>query len=125
MAFSNFVRPVLPNNRAHLQSIIQECQPIFVLLALEPRGQQSPPTTIELRSLVEGKVHAQDAAMRAHLETLQWNIQDESVLRLVYGDMPLEKVRNFCVFEPLVFYSDTPVPISMFFSYLRLCWNSC
>jgi hypothetical protein len=47
-------------------------------------------------------VHAQDAALRAQLETLQWNIEDESVLRLVYGDTPPEKVRTF-VFVTLYF----------------------
>ena len=67
---------------------------------------------------------SQDAALRTHLETLQWNIEDESVLRLIYGDMPLEKVRNVCVFESLVFSFDMSVPISMFFSFLRLCWNN-
>jgi len=77
-----------------------------------------------LRSLVKDKVLAQDATLRAQLETLQWNIEDESVLRLVFPDVPLEKVRNFCVFEPFVFSSDMPVPISMFFSYLRLCWSN-
>ena len=97
MAFPNlnFARPVLPNNRAYLLSTLQECQPIFVLLALEPRGQQLPPTTVELRDLVHDKVRAQDAALRAHLETLQWNIEDGSVLRLVFRDIPLEKVRTF------------------------------
>ena len=91
----NFARPVLPNNRAYLLSILQECQPIFVLLALEPHDQQLPATTIELRSRVQDKVHTQDAAWRTELETLQWNIEDESVRRLVFGDMPLEKVRTF------------------------------
>ena len=87
---------VLHNNRAYLLSIIEQCHPIFVPLPWEPRGQKLPPTTIELRSLVKDKVHAQDAALRAHLETLQWNVEDESVLRLVFGDTPLEKVRNLC-----------------------------
>ncbi|KIM37236.1 hypothetical protein M413DRAFT_448725 [Hebeloma cylindrosporum] len=82
---------VLPNNRMFLLSIIELCHPILSPLAWEPRGQQLPSTTIELRSLVKDKVHAQDAALRAHLDTLQWNIEDESVLRLLYGDVPLEK----------------------------------
>jgi hypothetical protein len=77
--------------------------PDICSLAWEPRGQQLPATTVELRSLVKDKVHAQDAALRAHLETLQWNIEDESVLRLVYGDMPLEKVRTF-VFLSLSYF---------------------
>ena len=109
MAFPNFARPVLPNNRFYLQLIIDRCQPIFVLLALEPRGQQLPPTTIELRSLVQNKVHAQDAALRAQLETLQWNIEDESVLRLLYGDKPLETVRNFLFLT--LYLLDSSVPI--------------
>jgi len=100
MIFRNIAHPVLPNNRAHLLSIIYHCQPILVLLALEPRGQQLPLTTIELRGLVQNKVHAQDAALRAQLETLQWNIEDESVLRLLYGDKPLETVRT-CLFSTL------------------------
>jgi len=109
MAFPNFARPVLPNNRAYLQLIIVQCQPIFVLLALEPRGQQLPPTTIELRSLVQNKVHAQDSAVRAQLETLQWNIEDESVLRLLYGDKPLETVRTFLSLT--LYLLDLSVPI--------------
>jgi len=97
MAFPNlkFSRPVLPNNRAYLLSIIEACQPIFVLLSLEPRGQQIPQTTFELRSLIKDMVHAQDADVRAQLEKLQWDIRDESILRLLYRDMPLEKVRTF------------------------------
>jgi hypothetical protein len=102
--------------------IIDECHPIFSPLAREPRGQQFPLIPHELHSLVKDKVHAQDTALRAQLETLQWNIEDESVLRLVYGDKPLEQVRNLC-FEPLVFCFDVLVPISMFFSFPRLCWN--
>ena len=67
----NFARPVPPNNwHGDLLRIIEQCQPIFVLLALEPRGQQLPPTTIELRGLVQNKVHAQGAALRTQLETL-------------------------------------------------------
>jgi hypothetical protein len=53
-------------------------------------------------------VHAQDADMRAHLETLQWDIRDESVLRLLYRDMPLEKVRTF-LFSTLYLF-DLSVP---------------
>ena len=105
----NFARPVLLNNRVYLLSIIAQCDPIFTLLALEPRGQQLPQTTIELRSLVEAKVHAQDIALRAHLEKLQWNIQDESVLRLVCGDMPLEKVRIFLFLT--LYFLDFSIPI--------------
>ena len=96
MAFRNFAPPVLPNNRRDLLTIIEQCQPIFVLLALEPRGQQLPPTTIELRGLVQNKVHAQDAALRTKLEQLQWNIDNESVLALLYEEKPpLETVRAF------------------------------
>ena len=98
----NFAPPVLFNNRSYLLSNINLCNPIFEPLACEPHGQQLPATTIELRSLVKDKVHAQDAALRAQLDKLQWNVEDESVLRLLYGDMPLEKVRTF-VFEALYF----------------------
>ena len=96
MAFPNlhFSPSVLFNNRWHFLSLIEQCQPIFEPLACEPRGQQHPATTIELRRLVKDKVHAQDTAFREHLEKLQWNIKDESVRRLVYGDTPLEQVRN-------------------------------
>ena len=100
MAFSKFARLVLPNNRGYLQSILQQCQPIFVLLTLEPRGQHPPPTKIELRSLVQNKVHAQDATLRAQLETLQWNIEDESVLRLLYGDKPLRTFLFLTLYLP-------------------------
>ena len=105
----NLVRSVLPNNRAYLVEIIRACQPIFVLLAWEPRGQQLPPTTFELRSLVKDKVHAQDANVRAQLESSQWNITDEHVLRMLYGDLPLEKVRTF-PFAPL-YLLDLSVPV--------------
>jgi len=105
----NFARSVFPNNRADLHSIIQQWQPIFVLLAWEPRGQQLPTTTFELRSLVHDKVHDQDAALQAQLEKLQWKIEDESVLRLVYGDRPLETVRIFLL---LTLYDlDLSIPI--------------
>jgi len=111
MAFPNlnFARPVLPNNRAYLLSIIEACQPIFVLLAWEPRGQQLPQTTFKLRSLVKDKVHAQDADMRAHLEKLQWDIGDGSMLRLLYREMPLEKVRTFLFLT--LYLLDLSVPI--------------
>ena len=111
MAFPNlnFVHPVLPNNRAFLMRIIDTYQPMFVLLAWEPRGQQLPPTTFELRSLVRDKVHAQDAEVRAHLETLQWNIEDESVLRLLYRDTPLEKVRTLLFLT--LYLLDLSIPI--------------
>ena len=88
---------------------MEQYDPIFALLALEPRGQQLPPTTIELCSLVEAKVHAQDVALRSHLEKLQWNIEDGSVLRLVFEDMPLEKVRIFLFFTLNLL--NLPVPI--------------
>jgi hypothetical protein len=57
-------------------------------------------------------VHAQDAALRAHLETLQWNIEDESVLRLVFGDMPLEKVRTFLFLTLYFLKSCVPIVCS-------------
>ena len=117
MAFPilNFARPVLPNNRAFLLSIIAACQQIFVLLAWEPCRQQLPQTTFELRSLVKDKVHAQDADVRAHLETLQRDIRDESVLRLLYWDRPLEKVRTFLFLT--LYLLDLSVPIVC----LQLC----
>ena len=104
MAFPNlnFAPLVLFNNSSYLLSNINLCYPIFEPLECEPRRQQLPATTIELRSLVKDKVYAQDAALRAQLDKLQWNIEDESVLWLVYGDMPLEKVRTF-VCEALYF----------------------
>jgi hypothetical protein len=62
---------------------------------------------------VPSKVHAQDAALRAHLKILQWNIEDESLLRLVYGDTPPEKVRTI-VFVTLYFFAsgiDMSIPV--------------
>jgi hypothetical protein len=63
-----------------------------------------------LRSLVKDKVDAQDAALRAHFETLQWNVEDESVLRLVYGDTPLEKVKHSW-FDCIFFASDIDMSV--------------
>jgi hypothetical protein len=111
MAFPHlkFAHPVLGNNRAYLLPIMYLCHPIFTLLAWEPQGQQPPPTTIELRSLVNDKVHAQDGPLRARLETLQWNIEDESVLKLIYGDTPLEQVRTLLFLT--LYFLDLSIPI--------------
>ena len=70
MAFPNlnFAPLVLFNNNSYLLSNINLCYPIFEPLACEPRRQQLPATTIELRNLVQNKVHAQDAALRAQLD---------------------------------------------------------
>jgi len=54
-------------------------------------------------------VHVQDADVRAHLKTLQWDIRDESVLRLLYRDMPLEKVRTFLFLT--LYLPDLSVPV--------------
>jgi hypothetical protein len=60
----------------------------------EPREQNHPSVTLELRTAVKNKIHAQDAKLRDSLSSLNWTLETLSAIRLVYGDRPLETVRR-------------------------------
>ena len=65
---------------------------IFGSLALEPKDQQNAPIPMELRNLVKEKIKSQDTVFRAHLLSINWTIEDELTVRLIYRDRPVETV---------------------------------
>jgi hypothetical protein len=61
-------------------------------LFLEPRDQQNAPIPMELRNLIKEKVKSQDSVSRSQLLSINWTIEDELTVRLLYGDRPVETV---------------------------------
>jgi len=47
---------------------------------------------MELRDLIKEKVKSQDTVFRAQLLSINWTIEDELTVRLLYGDRPVETV---------------------------------
>jgi hypothetical protein len=68
--------------------------PFFQLLAWVPTASYDaepvPPT--ELCSLIHEKIKKHDDTWRQKLASLEWAIEDEETLKLLYGDETLEKV---------------------------------
>ena len=65
---------------------------IFGSLFLEPRDQHNAPIPMELRNLIKEKVKSQDTVFRANLLSINWTIEDELTVRLLYRDRPVETV---------------------------------
>jgi hypothetical protein len=65
---------------------------VFGSLFLEPRDQQNAPIPMELRNLIKEKVKSQDSVFRSHLLSINWTIEDELTVGLLYGDRPVETV---------------------------------
>jgi hypothetical protein len=61
-------------------------------LCVEPRDQQNASIGMELRNLIKEKVKSQDTVFRAQLLSINWTIEDELTVRLLYGDRPVETV---------------------------------
>lgn len=74
---------------------------IFGSLALEPKNQQNAPIPMELRNLVKEKIKSQDTVSRAHLLSINWTIEDELTVRLIYRDRPVETVSQMPQFVPI------------------------
>ncbi|KJA23767.1 hypothetical protein HYPSUDRAFT_66143 [Hypholoma sublateritium FD-334 SS-4] len=88
---------VLPVNRCFVAiSTVPQIAPFFQLLAWEPWessdsvSETSPVPAAELRSLVHEKMKRQDEAWRRKLQSLNWTVEDETTLQLLYGKEPLE-----------------------------------
>ena len=90
---------MLPINRCFVAiSTVPQIAPFFQLLAWEPWepsdsvSETSPVPAAELRSLVHEKMKRQDEAWRRKLQSLNWTVEDETTLQLLYGKEPLESV---------------------------------
>ncbi|KAF8159290.1 hypothetical protein B0H34DRAFT_702908 [Crassisporium funariophilum] len=81
---------VLAPNRGYVLIAFLAMSDLYHCLAREPRGQKFPPVSHELRNLVKDKVIAQDATFRARFASLDYTIDDESTVHLLFGDKPLE-----------------------------------
>ena len=64
----------------------------FGSLFVEPRDQHNPPIPMELRNLIKEKIKSQDTVIRAHLRSINWTIESELMVRLLYRDRPVETV---------------------------------
>jgi hypothetical protein len=47
---------------------------------------------MELRNLIKEKVKSQDTVFRANLLSINWTIEDDLTVRLLYRDRPVETV---------------------------------
>jgi len=65
---------------------------IFGSLFVEPRDQQNTPIPMELRNLIKEKIKSQDTLIRAHLLSINWTIEDELTVGILYRDRPVETV---------------------------------
>ena len=64
----------------------------FGSLFVEPRDQQNTSIPMELRNLIKEKVKSQDTLIRAHLLSINWTIEDEYTVEILYGDRLVETV---------------------------------
>ncbi|KDR76020.1 hypothetical protein GALMADRAFT_458592 [Galerina marginata CBS 339.88] len=63
----------------------------------QPQGQGNRRVPPELHELVKERIRAQDADLRAKLNSLNWTIPDESAFQLLLREEPLEKyILPFC-----------------------------
>ena len=89
---------VLSNNKAYHLVWVYAIEWAFLReFSREPLEQNHPPVTLELRTAVKNKIHAQDAKLRESLSALNWTVEDPSAIRLVFGDKPVETVPHSLV----------------------------
>lgn len=87
---------------------------------MDRESTTSPVPAAELRFLVHDKIKQEDEAFRRKLQSLNWTVEDETTLQLLYGKEPLEAVspQNGAQYELLIRDSS-----STFSSLARCCSN--